>query len=62
MATKTLHSITPEIINSVYLKVKETLVDIKGVNGRTQYKPWYLQSLFYYVMLSFGSFSCIIIR
>ena len=37
MANKTLHSIISEIINSVYLKVKEKLVDIKGVNGRTQY-------------------------
>jgi hypothetical protein len=38
MANKTLHSIISEIINNVYLKVKEKLVDIKGVNGRrTQY-------------------------
>ena len=37
MANNTLHSIISEIINSVYLKVKEKLVDIKGVNGRTQY-------------------------
>jgi len=38
MANKTLHSIISEIINSVYLKVKEKLEDIKGVNGRrTQY-------------------------
>ena len=37
MANKALHSIISEIINSVYLKVKEKLVDIKGVNGRTQY-------------------------
>jgi hypothetical protein len=38
MANKTLHSIISEIINSAYLKVKEKLVDIKGVNGRrTQY-------------------------
>jgi hypothetical protein len=38
MANKTLHSIISEIINSVYRKVKEELVDIKGVNGRrTQY-------------------------
>ena len=38
MDNKTLHSIISEIINSVYLKVKEKLVDIKGVNGRmTQY-------------------------
>jgi hypothetical protein len=37
MANKTPHSIISEIINSVYLKVKEKLVDIKGVNGRTQY-------------------------
>jgi hypothetical protein len=37
-ANKTLHSIISEIINSVYLKVNEQLVDIKGVNGRrTQY-------------------------
>jgi hypothetical protein len=38
MANKALHSIISEIINSIYLKVKEKLVDIKGVNGRrTQY-------------------------
>jgi hypothetical protein len=38
MANKTLHSNISEIINSAYLKVKEKLVDIKGVNGRrTQY-------------------------
>ena len=37
MANKTLHSIISEIINSVYLKVKEKLEDIKGVNGRTQF-------------------------
>jgi hypothetical protein len=38
MANKTLLSIISEIINSVYLRVKEKLVDIKGVNGRrTQY-------------------------
>jgi hypothetical protein len=38
MANKTLHSIIFETINSVYLKVKEKLEDIKGVNGRrTQY-------------------------
>ena len=38
MANKTLHSIISENINSAYLKVKEKLVDIKGVNGRkTQY-------------------------
>ena len=37
MANKTLHSIISEIINSIYLKVKEKLVDIKRVNGRTQY-------------------------
>ena len=38
MANKTLHSIISEIINSVYLKVKEKLEDIKVVNGRrTQY-------------------------
>ena len=38
MANKALHSIISEIINSVYLKVKEKLEDIKGVNGRrTQY-------------------------
>jgi len=34
MANKALHSIISEII---YLKVKEKLVDIKRVNGRTQY-------------------------
>jgi hypothetical protein len=34
MVNKTLHSIISEII---YLKVKEKLVDIKRVNGRTQY-------------------------
>jgi hypothetical protein len=34
----TLHSIFSENINSAYLKVKEKLIDIKGVNGRrTQY-------------------------
>jgi hypothetical protein len=38
MANEALHSIISEIINSVYLKVKEKLVDIKGVNERrTQY-------------------------
>ena len=38
MANKTVNSIISEIINRVYLKVKEKLVDIKGVNGRrTQY-------------------------
>jgi hypothetical protein len=38
MANKALHSIISENINSTYLKVKEKLVDIKGVNGRrTQY-------------------------
>ena len=38
MANKTLHSIISEIINSVYLKVKEKPEDIKVVNGRrTQY-------------------------
>jgi hypothetical protein len=38
MANKILHSIISEIINSVYLKVKEKLEDIKVVNGRrTQY-------------------------
>ena len=38
MANKTLHSIISETINSVYLKVKEKLEDIKGVIGkRTQY-------------------------
>jgi hypothetical protein len=38
MANEALHSIVSEIINSVYLKVKEKLVDIKGVNERrTQY-------------------------
>ena len=38
MANEALHSIISEIINSVYLKVKEKLVDIKWVNGRrTQY-------------------------
>jgi hypothetical protein len=34
MANEALHSIISEIINSVYLKVKEKLEDIKGVNGR----------------------------
>ena len=37
MANEALHSIISEIINSIYLKVKEKLVDIKRVNGRTQY-------------------------
>jgi hypothetical protein len=38
MANEALHSNISEIINSVYLKVKKKLVDIKGVNGRrTQY-------------------------
>ena len=38
MANEALYSIITEIINSVYLKVKEKLEDIKGVNGRrTQY-------------------------
>jgi hypothetical protein len=38
MANEALHSIISEIINSVYLKVKEKLVNIKGGNGRrTQY-------------------------
>jgi hypothetical protein len=38
MANEALHSIISEIINSVYLKVKEKLEDIKVVNGRrTQY-------------------------
>ena len=38
MANEALHSNISEIINSVYLKEKEKLEDIKGVNGRrTQY-------------------------